>query len=98
MSNDNHQLIPIVDMVPVFWQSPKKMLHVPLVWPLWVCKILTNQKIVIEVDTYNRVFVHEIAGHKFESQDSYSDDDISAISDSDSNILGLLRRPMISNF
>ena len=32
-------------------------------------------------------FVQEIVGRKIESRDSYSDDDVSVISDSDSDIL-----------
>ena len=43
-------------------------------------------------------FVKAIVGRKIESQDSYSDDDISAISDSDSDILVTVERPILSNF
>ena len=40
-------------------------------------------------------FVQEIVGRKIESQDSYTDDDISSISDSDSNILETVEKAHI---
>ena len=37
-------------------------------------------------------FVKEIVGRKIESRDSYSDDDVSVISDSDSDILEIVEK------
>ena len=42
--------------------------------------------------------VQAIVGRKIESQDSYSDGDVLAISDSDSDILVTVERPILSNF
>jgi hypothetical protein len=43
-------------------------------------------------------FVQAIVGRKLESQDSYSDDDVSAISDSDSNSLETVEKANIVEF
>ena len=43
-------------------------------------------------------FVQAIVGRKIESQDSYSDDDVSAISDSDSYILVTVEKADIVDF
>ena len=53
---------------------------------------LTNQKFYSEAGTYNGLFVKEIVGRKIEPQDSYSNDNISVISDSDSDILETLEK------
>ena len=43
-------------------------------------------------------FIQEIVGRKLESQDSYSDNDVSAISDSDSDILETVEKADIIEF
>ena len=47
---------------------------------------------------YNGIFVQEIVGRKLESQDSYSENDVSAISDSDSDILETIEKADIVEF
>ena len=60
---------------------------------------MTNQNIYGEAGTYNGIFVQKIVGRKFESQDSYTtDDDISAISESDSDILEPIRKADVVDF
>ena len=59
---------------------------------------MTNKNIYSEKGTYSRNFVQEIVGRKIESQDSYSDDDVSAISDSDPDILETVEKANIVEF
>ena len=59
---------------------------------------LTNQNIYSEAETYNGIFVQKIVGRKIESQDFSSDDDVSAIIDSDSDILETVEKANIVEF
>ena len=38
VSNDNHLPVPVVDMLPAYRRSPKKILDVYPVLLVWVCK------------------------------------------------------------
>ena len=46
VSIDNHLLVPVVDMVPAYWRSHKKILNVYPVWPVWVCKTSQTRPII----------------------------------------------------
>ena len=59
---------------------------------------MTNQNIYSEADTYNGTFCSEDCRTKNESQDYHSDDDVSAIIDSDSDILETVEKANIVEF
>ena len=59
---------------------------------------LTNQNIYSEADTYNGTFLQKIVWRKMESQHYHSDDDVSVIIDSDSDILETIEKANIVEF
>ena len=54
--------------------------------------MLTNHIINVEAGTYNGVFGQEILGLKIPAHDYHSDDDVSALNNSDSDILATVEK------
>jgi hypothetical protein len=98
MINDNHLPVPLVDMVLAHSGNHPRKFDMRIQCGRFgfatrprnsgqsnignVLNLTYQYKRALTME----LFAKKIVGRKFESQDSYSDDDVSAISDSDSDI------------
>jgi len=93
MSNDDHLLVPVVNIAPDRTVStPKKILHVYTMWPAWVCKTSQTRPIKQRNVLTMEFFGQEILGLKIPAHDCHSDDDVSALNNSDSDILATIEK------
>jgi len=106
MSNDDHQLVPVVNIVPDCQNTQENVTYLSNVAGVGLQDLVVNQanqteecnsRSPIILYMWKRAltmefFGQEILGPKIPAHDYHSDDDVSALNNSDSNILATVEK------